>query len=140
MRHLPMLPHDRQLERRQDAEYIAMPRPENGQATHLSDYVRLLQKRKWWILASIAFCVSLAYGGWKLYPKTFKSTVIITIDSPKVAKDYVKGLGTEGRGFEDPATVGMQQVVGDRIELIVLHEHACVARARQLQRDQRVGA
>jgi capsular exopolysaccharide synthesis family protein len=28
-----------------------------------------------------------------------------------VAKDYVKGLGTEGRGFEDPATTGIQQVV-----------------------------
>ncbi len=75
------------------------------------DLIRILVNRKWWILASIALCVPLAYGGWKLYPKIYKSTVVLTIDSPKVAKDYVKGLGgPEGRGYEDPAA-GMQQVV-----------------------------
>ncbi|MFO0699141.1 MAG: AAA family ATPase [Nitrospira sp.] len=76
------------------------------------DLIRIPLKRKWWIIASIAVCMPLAYGVWKIFPKTYKSTVIVTIDSPKVAKDYVKGLGgTEGRGFEDPATIAMQQVM-----------------------------
>ncbi len=76
------------------------------------DLLRIPLKRKWWILVSIAVCVPLAYGVWKIFPKTYKSTAIVTIDSPKVSKDYVKGLGGgEGRGFEDPAVVVMQQVM-----------------------------
>ena len=76
------------------------------------DLLFILLKRKWWILASVVICVPLAYGAWKWSPKTFRSTVVVTIDSPKVAKDYVKGLGgTEGRGFEDPATAAMQQIM-----------------------------
>ena len=55
--------------------------------------------------------MALAYGAWKYNPKTFKSTVIVTIDSPKVAKDYVKGLSPEGRLLDDPATMAMQQVM-----------------------------
>ena len=75
------------------------------------DLLLILVKRKWWILASVLICVPLSYGVWKWLPKTFRSTVVVTIDSPKVAKDYVKGLGgTEGRGFEDPAAVAMHQV------------------------------
>jgi polysaccharide chain length determinant protein (PEP-CTERM system associated) len=76
------------------------------------DLIRTLLKKWWWIVVSIVVSMSLAYGGWKIFPKTYKSTVIMTIDSPKVAKDYVKGLGgAEGRGGEDPATVAMQQVL-----------------------------
>jgi polysaccharide biosynthesis transport protein len=76
------------------------------------DLIRVLLKKWWWTAVSIVACLSLAYGGWKIFPKTYKSTVIVTIDSPKVSKDYVKGLGgAEGRGGEDPATVAMQQVL-----------------------------
>jgi len=73
------------------------------------DLIRIPLKRKWWILLSVALCVPLAYGAWEAFPKTYKSTVVVTIDSPKVAKDYVKGLsGTEPRGGDDMA---MQQVM-----------------------------
>ena len=75
------------------------------------DLLLILLKRKWWIVASIVICVPLAYGVWKWSPKTFKSTVVMTIDSPKVAKDYMKGFGgAEGRSLEDSANVAMQQV------------------------------
>lgn len=76
------------------------------------DLIRTLKKKWWWIVVSMAVCMPLAYGVWKVSPKTYKSTAIITLDSPKVAKDYVKGLGgSEGRGGEDPATVAMQQIL-----------------------------
>lgn len=76
------------------------------------DLIRTLKKKWWWIVVSMAVCMPLAYGVWKVFPKTYKSTAIITLDSPKVAKDYVKGLGgSEGRGGEDPATVAMQQIL-----------------------------
>ena len=75
------------------------------------DLLRIPFKRKWWILASVVVCVALAYVAWKYTPKTFKSTVIVTIDSPKVAKDYVKGLSPEGRLLDDPAAMAMQQVM-----------------------------
>ena len=75
------------------------------------DLIRITLKRKWWILLSIALSVFLAYQGWKIVPKAYKSTVIVTIDSPKVAKDYVKGLGgQEARWGEDPVAVAIQQV------------------------------
>ena len=76
------------------------------------DLIRIPLKRKWWIVLSIALCLPLAYGVWKIFPKTYKSTIIVTIDSPKVAKDYVKGVGgAEGRGFEDSANAAMQQIM-----------------------------
>ena len=75
------------------------------------DLIRILLKRKWWIVISIAVCIPLAYGLWKIFPKIYKSTVVVTIDSPKVSKDYVKGLGgVEGRGFEEQANMAMQQI------------------------------
>ena len=40
----------------------------------------------------------------------------------------------------DAVEVGVQHLVGDRIELKILDQHARVARAGELQRDQRVGA
>lgn len=76
------------------------------------DLIGILLKRKWWILLSLAVWVGLAFGVWTIFPKTFKSTVVFTIDSPKVSKDYVKGLGgQEGRGYEDPETTAIQQIV-----------------------------
>lgn len=76
------------------------------------DLIRILLKRKWWILLSLAVWIGLAFGVWTIFPKTFKSTVVLTIDSPKVSKDYVKGLGgQEGRGYEDPETTAMQQIM-----------------------------
>ena len=87
MRHLPMLSHDRQIERRQDADYIAMPRPENGQATHLSDYVRRLKKRKWWVI--IPFCLAVALGlvqvAFQSPVYTATATLLIDDVNPKIA-------------------------------------------------------
>ena len=40
----------------------------------------------------------------------------------------------------DAVEVGVQDLVRDRIELIFLHQHLRIAAARQLQRDERVGA
>jgi succinoglycan biosynthesis transport protein ExoP len=78
--------------------------------TH-EDLFRITLKRKWWIVVSIVMCMLLGYGAWRIFPKTFKSMVIVTMDGPKVAKDYVKGLGgAEGRGFEDSTNAAMQQV------------------------------
>ncbi|MBK9306930.1 MAG: AAA family ATPase [Nitrospira sp.] len=75
------------------------------------DLLLILAKRKWWILTCVVVCVPLAYGSWKWFPKTYRSSVVMTVDSPKVAKDYVKGLGgPEGRGLDDQAAIAMQQV------------------------------
>ncbi|MDF0665660.1 MAG: AAA family ATPase [Nitrospira sp.] len=76
------------------------------------ELIGILLKRKWWIFVSVVVSVLLSYGAWMIFPKTYKSTAIVTIDSPKVAKDYVKGLGgSEGRGFEDPEAVAIQQML-----------------------------
>ncbi|HMS82103.1 MAG TPA: AAA family ATPase [Nitrospira sp.] len=77
-----------------------------------NDLIRIVLKKKWWILLSLTLWIGLAFGVWTIFPKTFKSTIVLTIDSPKVSRDYVKGLGgQEGRGFEDPETAAMQQIV-----------------------------
>ena len=76
------------------------------------DLLRVSIKRKWWILASVVLCVGLGYVAWKFFPKTFKSTVVMTVDSPRIAKEYVKGLsqGQEGRYGEDPMDIFVQQI------------------------------
>ncbi|NOT22620.1 MAG: hypothetical protein HOP22_07825 [Nitrospiraceae bacterium] len=82
------------------------------QALTPDDLFRASLKRKWWILASVVLCVAMGYVAWKYFPKTFKSTVIMTIDSPRIAKEYVKGLsqGQEARYGEDPSVMAMQQI------------------------------
>ena len=82
----------------------------NIQALTPEDFLRVLLKRKWWIFASIVVCLVLGYLGWRYSPKTFKSTVIMTIDSPRIAKEYVKGLAQEGRYNDDPTVIILQQV------------------------------
>lgn len=82
----------------------------NMQAVTPEDVLRMLLNRKWWILASVVACVALAIIAWKFVPKIFKSTVVVTIDSPRIAKEYVKGLSHEGRPYEDPTIAMIQQV------------------------------
>ena len=82
------------------------------QAVTPQDLVKMMLQRKWWIFASIVICVTLASVGWTYFPKKFKSTVLVTIDSPRIAKEYVKGLsqGQEGRYNDDPIAIVIQQV------------------------------
>ena len=82
----------------------------NMQALTPEDFLRVSLKRKWWILASVVLCVALAYVGWTYSPKIFKSTVIMTIDSPRIPKEYMKGLGREAMWGEDPTAIIMQQI------------------------------
>jgi len=82
----------------------------NMQTLTPEDFLRIPIKKKWWILTSVVVCVAMGYVGWKYSPKTFKSTVIMTIDSPRIAKEYVKGLSQEGKPFEDPWAAIMQQI------------------------------
>jgi polysaccharide chain length determinant protein (PEP-CTERM system associated) len=84
----------------------------NIQALTPEDFLRVPLKRKWWILASVVLCVAAGYVVWTYFPKTFRSTAIITIDSPRIAKEYVKGLSQaqEGRYGDDPTAIILQQV------------------------------
>lgn len=82
----------------------------NMQALTPEDLLRVSLKRKWWILASVVVCVALGYVAWNYAPKTFKSTVVMTIDSPRIAREYVKGLAQEGRYNEDPTAFTAQQI------------------------------
>lgn len=81
------------------------------QSLTAKDVMSILLKRKWWILFSVAVWLPLAFGVWKIFPKVYKSMVVVTIDSPKVSRDYVKGLGGDGRGHEDPELAAMQQLI-----------------------------
>jgi uncharacterized protein involved in exopolysaccharide biosynthesis len=82
------------------------------QAVTPQDLVKIVLQRKWWILASLVICVTVASVAWNFSPKKFKSTVVVTIDSPRIAKEYVKGLSQaqEGRYNEDPVAIVIQQV------------------------------
>jgi succinoglycan biosynthesis transport protein ExoP len=82
----------------------------NMQALTPEDFLRVSLKKKWWILASVVLCVALGYVAWKYSPKTFKSTVVMTIDSPRIAREYVKGLAQEGKYNEDPTAIIAQQI------------------------------
>jgi polysaccharide chain length determinant protein (PEP-CTERM system associated) len=79
----------------------------NMQALTPEDLLRVSLKRKWWILVSVVVCVALGYEAWKYSPKTFKSTVIMTIDSPKIAKEYVKGLAQDGESMVQVITLAL---------------------------------
>jgi len=82
------------------------------QALTPQDLVQIVLKRKWLILASLVICVTLAAVTWTFFPKQFKSTVIVTIDSPRIAKEYIKGLSQaqEGKFNDDPVNIIMQQI------------------------------
>ena len=82
------------------------------QAVTPQDLMKIVLQRKWWILASLVICVTVASVAWTYFPKKFKSTVVVTIDSPRIAKEYVKGLSQaqEGRYNDDPIAIVIQQV------------------------------
>jgi uncharacterized protein involved in exopolysaccharide biosynthesis len=82
------------------------------QAVSPQDLVKIVLQRKWWILASLVICVTVAGVAWTFSPKKFKSTVVVTIDSPRIAKEYIKGLSPaqEGRYNDDPLAIVIQQV------------------------------
>lgn len=82
----------------------------NMQALTPEDFLRVSLKRKWWILVSVVVCVASAYVAWMYFPRIFKSTAIVTVDSPRIAKEYVKGLSQEGKPYEDPSVAIMQQI------------------------------
>lgn len=82
----------------------------NIQSLKPEEFLSIPLKRKWWILTSVVLCVALGYVVWQYFPKTFKSTVVMTIDSPRVAKEYVRGVGQEGKYNEDPAALVGQLV------------------------------
>lgn len=82
----------------------------NIQSLKPEEFLSIPFKRKWWILTSVVLCVALGYVVWHYFPKTFKSTVVMTIDSPRIAKEYVKGVGQEGKYSEDPAAIVGQLV------------------------------
>jgi len=93
----------------------------NIQSLKPEDFLSIPLKRKWWILTSVVLCVALGYVVWHYFPKTFKSTVVMTIDSPRVAKEYVKGVGQEGKYSEDPtATVGQLVTLGLTSKSIIM--------------------
>jgi polysaccharide chain length determinant protein (PEP-CTERM system associated) len=81
----------------------------NIQALTPEDFLRIPLKRKWWILTSVVVCMALAYLASLYFPKTFKSTIVLTVDSPRIAKEYVKGLSQDGR-HDDPIVAVIQQI------------------------------
>src|SRR5687768_841755 len=87
MRHLPTLPSESQIERRPDADYIVLSKRENGPSSHFSDYVRILKKRKWWIL--IPFCLVMTLGIIQMASESpvYQATATLLIDdvNPKIA-------------------------------------------------------
>ena len=58
----------------------------------------------------MVICVAIAFVAWKNLPKMYKSVTTLTVDSARVARDYVKGLNTGDRQQDDPSTVLIQQV------------------------------
>jgi polysaccharide chain length determinant protein (PEP-CTERM system associated) len=82
------------------------------QALTPQDLVQVVLKRKWWIFASLVVCFMVASVAWTFFPKKFKSTVVVTVDSPRIAKEYVKGLSQaqEARYNDDPVTIIVQQI------------------------------
>ena len=64
----------------------------------------------------------------------------LLLDALRLALRHDRHLDAEQLVHRDAIEVGVQQLVGDRIELILAHQHARVARAGHVQRDQRVRA
>ena len=74
------------------------------------DFLQIAIRRKWLILGVILLSLGLSWVAWKVLPKNYKSTVVITLDRQKVAQDYVRGLSREGRELDDPLKQLNQQV------------------------------
>jgi polysaccharide chain length determinant protein (PEP-CTERM system associated) len=74
------------------------------------DLLQIAIRRKWLILGVMLVSLGLSWVAWKVLPKHYKSTVVITLDRQKVAQDYVRGLSREGRELDDPLKQLNQQV------------------------------
>jgi uncharacterized protein involved in exopolysaccharide biosynthesis len=126
MRHLPSLPYERQIERRQDAEYIAIPRPESGQAKQFSDYVQTLKRRKWWVI--IPFCIIIALGMVQVVFQspmyTAQVTLLIDAADPKIApvQDFLPQESTPDFYNTQYQIIQGRTIVGKMVKKLHLDE------------------
>ncbi|MGH7229501.1 MAG: GumC family protein [Nitrospiraceae bacterium] len=74
------------------------------------DILQFANRRKWLILGIVLLSLGSSWVVWKVLPKKYKSTIVITLDSQKVAEDYVKGMSRSGRDFDVPLKLLNQQV------------------------------
>lgn len=56
------------------------------------DFVNILIRHKWLILGSVAFCSGIAVAACFIWPKSYRSTTTILVESQKVPETYVKGV------------------------------------------------
>jgi succinoglycan biosynthesis transport protein ExoP len=93
MNHLPIPSSARQLEWRQDAEYLALSEPASGQESSFHDYLGIFKRRKWWIIVPFVLVTALgllqiAFEG-PVYTAT--TTLLINDVKPQIVpvQDFV---------------------------------------------------
>src|ERR1035438_10422925 len=84
----------------------------------MQDYVGILKRRFWLILASTVLVTGLAVGISRVVPPQYVSQTLVIIEQQKVPENYVKPVVTEDLG-ERLATMKQQILSRSRIEPIV---------------------
>lgn len=85
----------------------------------IQDYIGMIRRRKWMILASVIVSVGAAVTLCYVLPKSYRSTTTVLVESQKIPESYVKS-GVEG-SIEGRISA-IQQVVMSRSLLIEIAE------------------
>ncbi|HZS11327.1 MAG TPA: Wzz/FepE/Etk N-terminal domain-containing protein, partial [Nitrospirales bacterium] len=87
----------------------------------LSDYLELLKKRKWVILAW--FIAGLAGAGvaFMVMPKAYRSSTLVLVESQKIPTDYIKPMATDT--IEERLITIQQQILSRTLLQKIIEEH-----------------
>ncbi len=86
MHNLPIPPQDGRVGRPQDVEYVLVPEAVDGHEWGLRDYLKIIQKRKWFVILSVCLIVPFVALNLAVQKPVYQATATVLIEkaNPKI--------------------------------------------------------
>lgn len=62
------------------------------QPVHPLEYLAVVNRRKWWFIVPLVFCMVAGVFAWIVWPKTYLSQAAIAVDSPTLSGEFLRGV------------------------------------------------
>ena len=92
------------------------------QPVHPLEYLAVVNRRKWWFIVPLVFCMFAGVIAWIVWPKTYLSQAAIAIDSPTLSSDILRGAQSMDPG-ERQRAVSQLLLSPAVLERVVREEH-----------------
>jgi polysaccharide chain length determinant protein (PEP-CTERM system associated) len=88
------------------------------QSLTLSELLKSIVRRPWWVLVPLALCLAASYGIFRTLPPIYRASTLVMVEKQKVPADYVKATVTTDID-ERLKTIEQQITNRDNLERII---------------------